>query len=147
MRGMLRLTELKLPLDHPDVAPLIPNAMDAGLDALRRRGHYPINHLVVIKDDILDAHPDVAAAVFHAFAEAKRLYLQRLREGRIAAPTPVDDLHRRVMEITGDPLPYGIEANRGVLEELVRHAVTQRIIDRPVEVADLFAADTLHLTA
>src|SRR5215218_8406976 len=39
----------------PDVKPLIPNALDAGLDALRRRGHYPINHTVVIKDELLDA--------------------------------------------------------------------------------------------
>src|SRR3954471_19576807 len=31
----------------PDVAPLIPNALEAGLKALRERGHYPINHLVV----------------------------------------------------------------------------------------------------
>ena len=28
----------------PDVKPLIPNALEAGLAALRQRGHYPINH-------------------------------------------------------------------------------------------------------
>src|SRR5437763_7262310 len=28
---------------HPDVKPLISNALDTGLSALRRRGHYPIN--------------------------------------------------------------------------------------------------------
>src|SRR6185503_5315410 len=37
-------------IEHPDVKPLIPNALDAGLAALKSRGHYPINHLVVIKD-------------------------------------------------------------------------------------------------
>src|SRR6201997_1486280 len=36
---------------HPDVKPLIPHALDAGLSALRQRGHYPINHTVVIKDE------------------------------------------------------------------------------------------------
>src|SRR5262249_22267149 len=36
----------------PDVKPLIPNALEAGLAALRQRGHYPINHLVVIKDEL-----------------------------------------------------------------------------------------------
>src|SRR6202030_455084 len=30
----------------PDVQPLIPNALEAGLAALRRRGLYPINHTV-----------------------------------------------------------------------------------------------------
>src|SRR3954462_12351455 len=36
-------------IDDPDVKPLIPNALDAGLDAPRTRGHYPINHTIVIK--------------------------------------------------------------------------------------------------
>jgi hypothetical protein len=34
-------------------------------------------------------------------------YLERLKTGKIEKPTAVDDVHRRVMEITGDPLPYG----------------------------------------
>lgn len=133
--------------DSPDVKPLIPNALEAGLTALRQRGHYPINHLVVVKDDVLEAHPDLAADLFGAFAEAKRLYLERLKAGQIAQPTAADKLHQRVMEITGDPLPYGVESNRHVLEELIRHAVTQRIIERPVPVEDLFAKGTLDLSA
>src|ERR1700688_2583604 len=38
-------------VDSPDVKPLIPNALEAGLAALRSRGHYPINHTMVVKDD------------------------------------------------------------------------------------------------
>jgi 4,5-dihydroxyphthalate decarboxylase len=129
-------------VDAPDVQPLIPDAFEAGLDALRRRGHYPINHLVVIKDELLAADPALAAEVFAAFAQAKRRYLERLKAGRIDKPTQVDEVHRRVMEITGDPLPYGIEPNRRVLEELIRHSVTQGIIPRPVAVEELFAAGT-----
>ena len=80
--------------------------------------------------------------MFAVFAEAKRLYIDRLKAGRIDKPTQVDEVHRRVMEITGDPLPYGIEPNRRVLEELIRHSVTQGIIPRPVAVEELFAAGT-----
>jgi 4,5-dihydroxyphthalate decarboxylase len=47
------------------------------------------------------------------------------------------------MEITGkDPLPYGMEPNRQILEELIRHALTQGIITRPVTVEELFARST-----
>ena len=92
--------------------PLIPDALEAGLAALRRNGHYPINHTVVVKDELLAAHPDLAADVFGAFAEAKRRYVERLKAGKIEKPTEVDEVHRRVMEITGDPLPYGIAPNR-----------------------------------
>jgi 4,5-dihydroxyphthalate decarboxylase len=133
--------------DWPDVKPLIPNALEAGLTALRQRGHYPINHLFVIKDEVLEKHPDLAADLFETFAQAKRLYLERLKAGRIEQPTASDKLHQRVMEITGDPLPYGVEPNRRVLEELIRHAVAQHIIDHPVAVEDLFAKSTLGLSA
>ena len=129
-------------VNHPDVKPLIPNALEAGLQALRQRGHYPINHTVVIKDDLLNAHRDLAPDVFDVFAQAKQLYLRRLKAGQIEKPTDVDELHRRVMEITGDPLPYGIAPNRRVIEELIEHALAQRIITRPVTVEDLFPSNT-----
>ncbi len=127
--------------------PLIPNALEAGLEALRQRGHYPINHAVVIKDELLAAHPELAADVFDAFAQSKRVYLDRLKAGKIEKPTEVDEVHRRVMEITGDPLPYGIAPNRKVIEELIGHALTQGIITRPVTVEELFARETRGLVA
>ena len=133
-------------VDHPDVAPLIPNALEAGLAALRKRGHYPINHLVVVRDDLLAEHPEIATETFEAFAEAKRLYVEKLKAGGIENPSKADEVHRLVMEITGDPLPYGIAPNRQVLEELIGHAVAQKIIAVPVAVDDLFAPGTLALT-
>ena len=132
-------------VDHPDVKPLIPNALDAGLAALRSRGHYPINHLMVIKDVVLAAHPELAADVFNAFAESKRVYLNRLKAGQIEKPTAIDVMHQRVMEITGDPLPYGIDPNRQVLEELIGHVLKQGIITQSVTVDELFAPSTLNL--
>jgi 4,5-dihydroxyphthalate decarboxylase len=130
----------------PDVKPLIPDALEAGLSALRRNGHYPINHTVVIKDDLLAAHPGLAADVFHAFAQAKRRYVERLKAGKIDKPTAVDEVHRRVMEITGAPLPYGIAPNRRVIEELIAHALTQGIITDRVTADELFAPGTRDLT-
>jgi 4,5-dihydroxyphthalate decarboxylase len=129
----------------PDVAPLIPNALEAGLKALRERGHYPINHCIVIKDELIAKYPDLPVDVFNAFAESKRLYVERLKAGQIENPTEVDRMHQRVMEITGDPLPYGVAPNRKVIEELLRHATTQGIITAPVAVDDLFAPSTLKL--
>jgi 4,5-dihydroxyphthalate decarboxylase len=133
-------------IDHPDVKPLIPNALEAGLAALKTRGHYPINHTVVIKDDLIAAHPNLAADVFDAFARSKALYMERLKAGRIEKPTETDKVHARVMEIAGDPLPYGIAPNRKVIETLIGHALRQGIIVRPVTVDELFAPGTLGLT-
>src|SRR6185503_16698180 len=43
--------------DHPDVKPLIANPKEAAYQALRDTGHYPINHLMVVKDEVLEARP------------------------------------------------------------------------------------------
>jgi 4,5-dihydroxyphthalate decarboxylase len=149
MTDMLAAGELAAAIgieaNSPVVKPLIPDALEAGLAALRRNGHYPINHTVVVKDDLLSAHPALAADVFSAFAEAKRRYVDRLKAGRIENPTEVDELHGRVMEITGDPLPYGIAPNRRVLDELIAHALTQGIITKPVTADELFAPATRDL--
>jgi 4,5-dihydroxyphthalate decarboxylase len=127
-------------VDHPDVGPLIENPVEAGLAALEERGHYPINHLVVVKDDVLDDHPGAAQAVFDAFEQAKDLYVEQLRADAIEKPDATDRMYARVMEITGrDPLCYGVEPNRAVLEELVDHAVHQRILGGPVDLDVLFA--------
>lgn len=134
-------------IDHPDVAPLIPDAEQAGYRALSERGFYPINHLIVVRDDVLEANPEVAVDLFEAFAASKERYLERLRAGTIEDPTATDQMHARVMELTGrDPLPYGLEQNHGMLERLVSHAVDQSILRRPVTVESMFAPSTHHLT-
>jgi 4,5-dihydroxyphthalate decarboxylase len=133
-------------VDHPDVKPLIPDAKEAGFEALRTRGHYPINHLMVIREELLERHPHLARDVFDAFVEAKRLYLGQLRAGAIEKPTAVDEMYRRVMEITGkDPLPYGLAPNRQALEELLASALEQRIVTQPVTIEQLFPAGTHSL--
>jgi 4,5-dihydroxyphthalate decarboxylase len=137
-----------LATSHPDLQPLIPDAKAAGFAALERDGYYPINHTVVVRDELLDAHPELAARLFDAFAAAKQPYLARLRAGAIADPTPADTLYARVMQVTGaDPLPYGVEPNRPMLEMVMRLAVEQGIIAAAYPIEQLFAAGTLALTA
>jgi ABC-type nitrate/sulfonate/bicarbonate transport system substrate-binding protein len=130
--------------DRPELAPLIDDPEAAGYAALAERGHYPINHLVVVRDELLAAHPDLAADLFEAFADSKRRYVEALPT--LAEPTAADRMHRRVAEITGaDPLPYGLAPNRAVLEELVRAAVDQHILTRAPDLDAMFAAGTQDL--
>ena len=127
-------------VDGPALAPLIPHPDEAASRALRTRGHYPINHLLVIRDDVLQADPGVAAELLRVFGEAKRRYVEALRAGEIADPAATDRLYARVMEVVPDPLPYGVEPNRQMLEAIVQHAQEQGIIRRPIPVEKLFAA-------
>jgi 4,5-dihydroxyphthalate decarboxylase len=137
-----------LTASQPGLEPLIARPEEAGFEALAERGLYPINHLLVVKDELLDAHPDLAADLFATYAEAKNRYVERLRRGEIEDPTPADRMYQRVMAITGaDPMPYGIAPSRAMIEQLIRHAVSQRILDQPVSAESVFAPGTGDLTA
>lgn len=133
-------------VDHPDVGPLIPDAAEAGFAALKRTGHYPINHLIVIKDELIAAQPGLAADVFNAFAQAKQLYVNDLKAGKVELKGDAK-MHQRVMEITGgDPMPYGLAANKMNIENLIEHAKRQKILAGNEKIEDLFVAETLDLT-
>ena len=136
-------------IDSPDARPLLGDPAAAASAALVERGLWPINHLVVIRDELLAEHPGLGRRVFDAFAESKRRYVADLRTGTLPEETGTDRMHRTVRELTGwdDPLPYGIEPNRRVLEELVRSAVDQRILDRAPRLEDVFTADTRDVVA
>jgi 4,5-dihydroxyphthalate decarboxylase len=121
-------------VDHPDVAPLIPDPEEAAIRALRERAFYPINHLVVVKDSVLQRYPEVGHAVFDAFTEAKQRYVARLRDGAVT-----DRVYTLVLQTTGaDPLPYGVEPNRAMLEQLMEYALDQRILTKPVGIDEVF---------
>lgn len=133
-------------VDHPEVETLIPNAYDVSLQALKETGLYPINHLMVVRDDVLAEHPEVAKAVFDTFVESKSRYLDQLKAETWTQSFSTDRLHRDVTPILGDPLPYGIEPNRPMLELLFSQALRQGILTEKVDVDEVFAPSTRHLT-
>ena len=132
-------------MDSPEIKPLLPNAAEAGLAGMRAGGLYPINHTVVVKDDVLAAHPDLGADLFDACVRAKEIYVNRLKSGAVAQPTAADKTFASVMAITGDPLPYGVAPNRREIEAVMQYSVEQGILPRPFALDEIFAKGTLDL--
>jgi 4,5-dihydroxyphthalate decarboxylase len=124
---LLREGELAAAIGVDGFEPLIEDAKEAGFRALVERGHYPINHLVVMKDELLEHAP----AVYEAFVDAKDRYV---------TGADLEPMHARVAGVTGgDPLPYGLEANRATIDELIEHALRQKILRVRPDVDALFA--------
>lgn len=136
---------INIKADDPEIRSMIENPTEAGIAAFKRSGHYPINHLIAVRDEVLYEYPEVAVSVFNAFAESKRLYLEKLKAGKIEKPTEMDQLYKRMLELTDDPLPYGIKPNQHVLDELIGHAHKQQILRKPVDFKKVFAESTLDL--
>ena len=59
-------------IDHPDIKTLIPNAKEAGFAALRSRGYYPINHMLVVKASLSRSNPLAVRETYRLLAESKK---------------------------------------------------------------------------
>lgn len=130
----------------PDnVQPLIDNPVAAGFASYRKTGLYPVNHTVVVRDELLAAKPNLAAELFQALTASKAAYMDGLnRSGDLSAE---DALTVQLEQgLGGDPFPYGIAPNRKALDTLVQAAIGQTIVPRPYTVEELFAPGTAELT-
>jgi len=128
----------------PDVRQLIPDAAAAGFAYYRKTCIYPLNHTVVVKNSLLAAQPDLAAALFGRFKAAKDIWVARLAAGTDLTPADQTALALQA-GIGGDPFPYGIEPNRKALEAIARFAVDQEVMPRAYRPEELFAETTRHL--
>jgi 4,5-dihydroxyphthalate decarboxylase len=131
-------------VDSPDVKPLIPDAAAAEAAWYRKTGIYPVNHTVVVKDALLEEDPTLAPRLFAAFTEAKAAWLGRLASGADLSAEE-QTLARRRAIVGDDPLPYGLARNEKAMEAVIRFAVAQKILPRPVAPEDMFASNTLDL--
>jgi 4,5-dihydroxyphthalate decarboxylase len=131
---------------HPPVRRLFPDYRGAERDYFRRTGVFPIMHAVGIRRDVLDRHPWLAASLYKAFVQAKRLADAEFAEVtalKIGLPwlTAEFDATREVMG--NDFWPYGVEPNRKTLELMARYSHEQGLAVRPVAVEEMFAPSTL----
>jgi 4,5-dihydroxyphthalate decarboxylase len=130
----------------PRVRRLFPNYRQVEADYYQRTRIFPIMHTVVMKQALYERHPWVAQSLFKAFDAAKQRCAEQIYNTaalRYMLPWIVDD-YESARDLMGDDFwPYGFEANRHTLETFVRYAYEQGIAARAVEVAQLFAKETL----
>jgi len=131
-------------INSPDAVPLFDDAYHADKDWFNSTNIYPISHLLVVKDEILDNNPWLAEELFAMFKEAKETYVNNLQfhqNGNVED----SDLLKMAAIVEGDPLPYGFEDARNVLETFIRFNVEQQIIPSFMSPENLFPEHTLGL--
>jgi 4,5-dihydroxyphthalate decarboxylase len=131
---------------RPEVLRLFPDYRAVEVAWYQRTRMFPIMHLIVIRRDVYEADRWLARSLFKAFVEAKAAARRRLRfTGTLSTMVPwlVTELEA-AEALFGRPYwPYGVAANRLELETSVRWAASQGITRRPLDVAELFAAETM----
>jgi 4,5-dihydroxyphthalate decarboxylase len=126
---------------NPDIVRLFPNYVELDKDLYRRKGIYPIMHLVAIKKSVYERYPFVATSLYDAFVKSKETALEKLfnlRAVRYMTPFLMREIDDIWEVFNGDPWPYGIEPNRRTLEALVKYQQDLGLIDTPVKIDDLF---------
>jgi 4,5-dihydroxyphthalate decarboxylase len=122
------------------VARLFPDFKTLEIDYYRRSGIFPIMHLVMIRQSIVEQHPWVAANLAYAFNQAKEMAYQRLRNPRVLPQAWSTSAAEEQAAILGrDPWAYGLSpANRKNLETAMRYTHAQGLIGRVPPVDDIF---------
>jgi len=126
---------------NPDVVRLFPDYRAREQDYFRRTRIFPIMHLVVIRNDVYERHPFVAASLFNAFTAAKDRAWEKMRYAgtlRYMLPWLPDDLEEIDELFGGDCWPYGIGPNRPTLEALVGYMAEQGLIAESIPIEKLF---------
>jgi 4,5-dihydroxyphthalate decarboxylase len=133
---------------HPDrVQRLFPDYVEQEKAYYRRTKIFPVMHTVVIRRDVYERTPWVAQSLFKAFVAAKEQAMQLYRQtAALPAMLPwlvahVDEARREMGE---DWWPYGLAANRHVLDTFLRYHHEQGLSRRRFSPEELFARETLE---
>lgn len=132
----------KKPADERRLRSLIADVQKAEEDYVRDYGVYPINHVVVIRDDALRRLAKLPKALFTAFADAKaRAYKRRL--GTTLMPWGMRHWNKVFDQFGGNPLPYGLtQVNRDVVGRLAGFLHDQKLIAKQPSVDELFIPES-----
>jgi 4,5-dihydroxyphthalate decarboxylase len=124
----------QLEANYPE---LFPNAEELEAAWYKKTSIYPMHGTVVVKDEILNAHPWIAQSLYNAFSKAKTLWLTRLRSGE--ANTVSDKKYRQLSKIVGDdPLPFGMMQNLSTIQALEDTAFKQKLTPRRMPIGEIF---------
>lgn len=107
---------------------------------------FPIMHAVGVKKTLVEQHPGLPAALYQAFCLAKDLALAELeviQAPKVTLPW-INAEFRRTRELMGEDFwPYGLAANRHVLETQMRWSREDGLQARTLSIEELFASSLL----
>jgi 4,5-dihydroxyphthalate decarboxylase len=132
--------------DWSKVKLLFPNRMTEANRFFKKWGFLPVNHAYTIRGDIYKQYPWIAFNLYTGFVKAKEHFNRKLMDSIPTALFFGREYLEMTQEIFGnDPFPYGVKANRKMLETLIEFSHEQGLITKKPAVEDLFAASTLDL--
>lgn len=126
---------------HPKVARLFPDYRTVERDYYRKSGIFPIMHALGIRRDIHEKHRWLAASLYKAFLQAKRIAEVEFAETtalKIGLPWVTAE-YEATVELMGDDFwSYGIAPNYKTLSTMARYSYEQGLAVRLLTVEEMF---------
>ena len=146
---MLGVTESQLPslLADATLKRLFEDYREVEAQYFRKTRIFPIMHVLAVRKALAEQQPDLPVRLFELFSRAK----QWARQWYGSVPSLVAAWQNHALEqerevFQGDACPYGLEANRHVLNTFIEYCEAQGICERNLSPEELFVPGTWELT-
>jgi 4,5-dihydroxyphthalate decarboxylase len=122
-----------------DLRPLFADPLAEGRRYYDAHGYVPANHTYLVSGRLVREHPEIVSSLYRAFRDAKARAWQSAPDAASRALLfGSEQLARAVDSPSRDPYAYGIDANRRMLEAVVRLCREQGLIGDEPSVEQLF---------
>jgi 4,5-dihydroxyphthalate decarboxylase len=123
---------------------LWPNYREIEKSYYLRTRIFPIRHVVVVKNGVLERHPWVARSLTNAFIRAKEKGIKHVTDSRRSFLAWYGAELEEERELFGeDAWPYNIQDNRLALETMARYAEAAGLTEKRLEIDEMFFEDAL----
>jgi 4,5-dihydroxyphthalate decarboxylase len=134
---------------EPHIARLFPDTRAAEKAYFQKTRMFPIMHLIGIRKTLVERHPWLVTSVYKAFLEAKALAMIDLCDvNALMVTLPwLEAETKETMAVMGkDFWSYGVHENKREIEALTQYAFEQGLIERKLNIEELFATATFELS-
>ncbi len=124
-----------------NVARLFPDYRAREKDYFQRTGFHPIMHTIVIREELYREHRWIPESLYKACEDSKKWAVQQVRFSgaqRLMLPWMYDEIAEMDALMGTNPWPYGVNANRKILEAFLTYLVEQHFIEKAPSVDDMF---------
>lgn len=131
--------------DSGTVARLFPDFKRAEQEYFRRTNIFPIMHVIVLRNDVVEKYPWAGGSLYKAFCQAKDRLFEQIRQTaalHVSLPWLMAEVEETQHLMGADFWPYGIAANRRTLEAATQYSYEQGLTPRKLAIEELFLSST-----
>ncbi len=110
----------------------------------RKNRFYPIMHIIALKRELVEREPWIVRTLMDLFEEAKTIYSQYYDDPNWSQLAWGRHFFEEQRNLFGEDLwPSGVSKNRNNLERFIEYSLDQDLIDKKIEVDQLFTDSVL----